>query len=42
MATLGSYYIDSTDFTTATGVYTDIDLTIAAPALPQLLGYTLT
>lgn len=32
MATLGSYYIDSTDFTTATGVYTDIDLTIAAPA----------
>ena len=32
MATLGSYYIDSTDFITATGVYTNIDLTIAAPA----------
>jgi hypothetical protein len=32
MATLGSYYIDSTDFLSATAVYTDVDLTIAAPA----------
>ena len=32
MATLGNYYIDSTAFTTATGVFTDADLSTAAPA----------
>lgn len=31
MATLGSYYIDSSAFNTATGVYTDANLSILAP-----------